>query len=300
VLQRFVQGFAAFCHACRASGTLIFIAPSMTTLHAELAYWQVAYPGSLRSSVITLDYFAGQCLAAFGVPSLTSTDAINNRYGGAKPNASQVYASNGSDDPWQPATVRVPLSPAYPATTAVCDGCSHCRDLRLPSTSDSPGTTAQRADIRAYLMRWLRVGGSGGGSSPKSNGLESMPGLLWTGVPIVAVGLGIIAYAGYMAWRSRSFYDPLAGEHARQGSHLEVVTRARCMRADGGPASSPHADHEKLAPSAERFDEQGILTSSGRKSPFPGKLWAGIGVLVTILGIVLILAYALMAQAAQT
>ena len=32
----------------------------------ELEYWQVAYPGSLRSSALTLDYFLGQCGAAFG------------------------------------------------------------------------------------------------------------------------------------------------------------------------------------------------------------------------------------------
>lgn len=32
---------------------------------------------------------------------LNSTDAINARYGGAVPATTRVYASDGSDDPWQ-------------------------------------------------------------------------------------------------------------------------------------------------------------------------------------------------------
>jgi hypothetical protein len=158
--------------------------------------------------VITLDYFGAQCLAAFGVPSLTSTDAVNARYGGSKPNATQVYASNGSDDPWQPATVRAPLGVSYPATTANCDGCSHCRDLHAPSVNDAAATVAQRADIRVHLKVWLGVEGS---SPAKEGGLEAMPGLLWTGLPILIGGLGLVIFAAVKMSRTRSYYDPLAG-----------------------------------------------------------------------------------------
>ena len=93
----------------------------------ELAYWQQGYPGSLRSQLITTDYFMAQCRSAFGLSIFPNTSAFNERYGGANPaltkNATRIIAANGSDDPWQGACVQQTLSASYPETTAACDGC---------------------------------------------------------------------------------------------------------------------------------------------------------------------------------
>jgi hypothetical protein len=45
------------------------------------------------------------------------------------PVETDVFYSNGSDDPWQRAAVNATLSDTQPEVTAVCDGCGHCGDL---------------------------------------------------------------------------------------------------------------------------------------------------------------------------
>lgn len=120
------------------------------------AYWQVAYPGSLRSKVLTLDYFQNQCSAAFGIPNMfANTTAFNARYGGVTPNATLVFATNGSDDPWQGACVESPISDVYLEDTAVCDGCGHCKDLHAPAANDPAVITQQRARVFNAIMKWI-------------------------------------------------------------------------------------------------------------------------------------------------
>jgi hypothetical protein len=130
----------------------------------DLAYWQVYHgPTSMRSPLITLDYYDGQCQTAFGTKP--NTTDFNDRYGGATPNATLVVALNGSDDPWQGATVSPPQTvaaggaggpdPLYPKDTAVCDGCGHCGDLHAPSQGQNPAITAQQDFIQVYLTTWL-------------------------------------------------------------------------------------------------------------------------------------------------
>jgi hypothetical protein len=114
----------------------------------------VAYPGSLRSSVLTLDYFNGQCQKAFGFQP--DTAAFNARFGGATPDATNVIALGGSDDPWRRASVMSTINETYVEMTATCDGCGHCGDLHAPSASESPAITAQHAFIDAYLRAWLQ------------------------------------------------------------------------------------------------------------------------------------------------
>lgn len=115
---------------------------------------QVAYPGSLRSSLITLDYFDGQCEKAFGFKP--DTAAFNAFFGGATPDATKVIALGGSDDPWRRASVMATINATYVEMTATCDGCGHCGDLHAPSPSESPAITAQHAFIDAYLRAWLQ------------------------------------------------------------------------------------------------------------------------------------------------
>lgn len=122
----------------------------------QLAYWQVSYTGSIRSSALTLDYYVGQCKAAFGDWIFPNTTDFNSRYGGATPNATKVIALNGSDDPWQRAAVNATLGPDYPMVLATCDGCGHCGDLRTPSQNDPPAIVAQQAAIAKYITQWAQ------------------------------------------------------------------------------------------------------------------------------------------------
>ena len=62
----------------------------------ELAYWQVHDAETYRSRAITLDYFNGQCQAAFGFDPSSSNAAFNAKYGGASPNGTNVIALNGA------------------------------------------------------------------------------------------------------------------------------------------------------------------------------------------------------------
>jgi len=123
----------------------------------QLAYWNVAYDGSQRSSAITLDYFNAQCQSAMGFDpySTGANAAFNTRFGGATPNANYTIALNGGDDPWQRACVEKSLNPLYPELTAVCDGCGHCGDLSGPRDSEDQAITAQHDAIRAYVKAWL-------------------------------------------------------------------------------------------------------------------------------------------------
>lgn len=120
----------------------------------ELAYWQVAYPGSIRSSAITADYYVGQCKSAFGPDVYPDTASFNARYGGPTPNATKVVACNGSDDPWQGAAVKSTISAEYPMFLATCDGCGHCGDLHGPSAASTPAIKAQQAAVEVYVSAW--------------------------------------------------------------------------------------------------------------------------------------------------
>lgn len=128
---------------------------------SQLAYFQVApATGSLRSTDVTLDYHEWQCAQAFGEGTTNAkqaTAAINAKLGGDEPQGESIYFANGSDDPWQQASLS-PLdstSPREPAMLAVCDSCGHCGDLHSASDADPPNLTAQRDAIAGFVSQWL-------------------------------------------------------------------------------------------------------------------------------------------------
>ena len=123
----------------------------------ELAYWNVGYHGSVRSEVVTLEYFNAQCQSSMGIDPHSSgaNAAFNAAFGGAAPPSNNTIALNGSDDPWQNAAVRRTLRPDYPELTAVCDGCGHCGDLSGPRADEDPAITVQHDAIATYVGKWL-------------------------------------------------------------------------------------------------------------------------------------------------
>ena len=114
-------------------------------------------PGAAtRSQWVNASYFERQCAAAYGPAVYPDTAAFNARWGGAKPPAKgPVFATQGSDDPWQLAGVDAPLGGRYLEATAVCEGCSHCRDLSGAQSSDPAPLAEQRAAVMSAIKGWL-------------------------------------------------------------------------------------------------------------------------------------------------
>ena len=98
---------------------------------SELAYWQPGFPGSIRSREITVDYFTGQCQAAFVPGLVANTTGFNAVFGGKDSAVTKVVALAGSNDPWQGACVNAsrPDSEVFYAVATCEDGCAHCCDL---------------------------------------------------------------------------------------------------------------------------------------------------------------------------
>lgn len=108
---------------------------------------------SIRSQMVNLQYHLNQCAEAFGMPMHPITDAINAKFGGAEPKETNVFYSNGSQDPWQRAAVNHTLSSTQPEMTAVCDSCGHCGDLEPYASSDA--VQKQRAAIQSAVLSWV-------------------------------------------------------------------------------------------------------------------------------------------------
>ena len=120
---------------------------------SELAFWQPGYPGSIRSELITTDYFTAQCGSAFVPGIVANTTGFNNKFGGKDSPVTKVVALSGSDDPWRGACVNASRTAQDVFfLEAVCDGCGHCGDL---SATTKPAIQPLHALIAAKLQEWL-------------------------------------------------------------------------------------------------------------------------------------------------
>ena len=132
---------------------------------SELAYWNVAQldgAPSVRSGWVNASYFESQCHAAFhayNASAFPDTVAFDARFGGSRPfvGAHRVFATQGSDDPWQGAGVNQNISDTYLESTAYCQDCSHCRDLSGSMATDPPPLTNTRQQVMAAMEAWMRA-----------------------------------------------------------------------------------------------------------------------------------------------
>jgi hypothetical protein len=113
--------------------------------------------GSLRSSMVNLDYHLRQCNAVFGenLEPFKGTAEINNRYGGLHPKGHNIFFSDFSDDPWQRASVNYPTSSDLPFHLVKCNDCGHCMDLGTPDNNSDSEVNQCRADFEGYLQKWI-------------------------------------------------------------------------------------------------------------------------------------------------
>jgi hypothetical protein len=122
---------------------------------SQMAYFQVGYSEGVRLADVSTDYFVQQCRGAFGPTIFPDVYAFNAKYGGLTPDATNVIALQGADDPWSTTGVRTSLGVNYPAVLADCEDCGHCGDLMTPSGSDPVSLQQQRLQIAHYLDIWL-------------------------------------------------------------------------------------------------------------------------------------------------
>lgn len=123
----------------------------------QVSYFNTApKSGSLRSSIVNLDYHLKQCAYVFGKPMFPSSERLNKKMGGAFPTAHKTFYSDFSDDPWQRASVNYPVTSDQPYGLAMCTDCGHCKDLHTPVESDPQPIKDLRADFEGYLWEWLQ------------------------------------------------------------------------------------------------------------------------------------------------
>ena len=122
----------------------------------EVSYFNTAPgSGSLRNTIVDLDYHLKQCEAVFGIPMFPSSIEMNKRYGGAEPNANHVFYSDFSDDPWLRASPNYSISDTQPMFLSQCDDCGHCKDLHTPTEEDPEPVKQSRREFEGYMSKWL-------------------------------------------------------------------------------------------------------------------------------------------------
>ncbi|KAH0794362.1 Clan SC, family S28, unassigned serine peptidase [Histomonas meleagridis] len=124
----------------------------------ELAYWQTASGRlSLRSPKLDKAAFQAQCTNVFGEGISPKVDEFNQKYGGLSQNATRVYYTTGSQDPWTWTCVTeesgVPKG-SY-AHTITGHNVGHCDDLHLPKDSDPIDLVRTRNHMREVIKIWM-------------------------------------------------------------------------------------------------------------------------------------------------
>jgi hypothetical protein len=124
---------------------------------SELAYWNVGQndpAASVRSAWVNASYFEAQCHAAFDAYDPTAfpdTYGFNLRFGGARPfvGSHPVFATQGSDDPWQAAGVQKTISDtARPPPQRTRRALALCPELTRPWPMGSPAVPGQYCHVQ--------------------------------------------------------------------------------------------------------------------------------------------------------
>ncbi|CAK9205656.1 unnamed protein product [Sphagnum troendelagicum] len=138
----------------------------------EVAYFQVApTENSIRSAGVDTKYHLDLCANIFGEGTYPEVEITNLYYGGSGIKATNIYFTNGSQDPWRHASKQT-SSPGEPASTITCHNCGHGTDMRgcpqSPLQLEGDATKCARPDqvhqvrerIASYIKEWISLKGS--------------------------------------------------------------------------------------------------------------------------------------------
>jgi hypothetical protein len=125
----------------------------------EVAYWQVS-PGrlSIRPKNLTQEWYADQCEYIFGKnyrwPNVTK---FNQDYNGLKQNATRVFYTTGSQDPWTWTCVTEDsgVPPGCIAHTIMGNEIGHCTDLRSANWDSPPDLLRTKEWERKVIRQWM-------------------------------------------------------------------------------------------------------------------------------------------------
>lgn len=133
----------------------------------EVAYFQVApSQNSIRSPGVDEKYHLDLCANVFGNGTYPEVDITNLCYGGSGIRATNIFFTNGSQDPWRHAS-KQRSSPGEPAINISCHNCGHGSDLRgcpqSPFQIEGDATKCAkpyevhraRKQIADYIHLWL-------------------------------------------------------------------------------------------------------------------------------------------------
>jgi hypothetical protein len=124
----------------------------------EYGWFQTA-SGKLRSASVNLSYYDRICRTIFddlGVPDQTD---LRRRFGGLKPNVSNIVFVNGGIDPWS--TLSVPtegnITEYHWYSVKIYSG-SHCSELSRPGINESAETTQKRELVLRIMTELVENG----------------------------------------------------------------------------------------------------------------------------------------------
>ncbi|KAM3140462.1 hypothetical protein pb186bvf_007442 [Paramecium bursaria] len=124
----------------------------------EVGYFQTANIKSFhttRSAQLQIDFFDNLCAYSYGVPIFPDDERTNNYYGGTDIKVTNLIFSNGSDDPWQHASI-ITEKNGLTINYIDCLDCSHCVDLKSPAANDPPELTAARQKTLLLFDQWIK------------------------------------------------------------------------------------------------------------------------------------------------
>ncbi|KAL4430271.1 hypothetical protein ABPG74_014830 [Tetrahymena malaccensis] len=113
-------------------------------------------PGqAMRSSTNSISFFEGQCTQAFGSDIyVPKPDEVNGFYGGVNLLATNIIFTNGSEDPWQWASLTKSKNGMI-ALVSDCDNCAHGVELSYPQPTDSQALQNTRTTIQQNFDKWI-------------------------------------------------------------------------------------------------------------------------------------------------
>ena len=130
----------------------------------EYGLFQTAYQDpkvSVRSQRLNMDYMKKGCERSFGKPFTSGTDVTNSRY--FEPmfhshEASEIYFTNGSLDPWMPLGIAEENGTwknrkIYASMIA---GSSHCDDLSFSRRNKTLALQNAAATLQLLLEKWIK------------------------------------------------------------------------------------------------------------------------------------------------
>lgn len=121
----------------------------------EFGYFQTPHKDVyMRSRLLNLDFWREYCSAIFKTNIVTRADETNVEFGSVDIRGTNIFFTNGGEDPWQWASVNAsqPVQNNL-SITYQCENCAHCFDLHTEQDTDPE----LLKDTREQIRKWIRI-----------------------------------------------------------------------------------------------------------------------------------------------